>query len=105
LPLWLQTLPVDSQQQVVAEIVRLINEERHEAELPFVRTLVKERSCYSVSQLASLADRQRCVLRFYFSFFLFQIPFRFLQTFLEGAFALAERLANCGSALLQTTKR
>jgi ubiquinone/menaquinone biosynthesis C-methylase UbiE len=43
MPLWLQTLPVDLQQQVIAEIVRLINEERHEAEfaLSVKATLVK----------------------------------------------------------------
>lgn len=32
LPLWLETLPADSRPQVIAEIARLINEERHEAE-------------------------------------------------------------------------
>jgi hypothetical protein len=30
--IWLETLPPDSHQQVVKEIGRLINEERHEAE-------------------------------------------------------------------------
>jgi hypothetical protein len=30
--IWLETLPPDSRQQVVCEIGRLINEERHEAE-------------------------------------------------------------------------
>jgi ubiquinone/menaquinone biosynthesis C-methylase UbiE len=32
MPIWLETLPVDSRPQVIAEIERLINEERHEAE-------------------------------------------------------------------------
>lgn len=32
MPIWLENLPAESQQQVVAEIARLINDERHEAE-------------------------------------------------------------------------
>ncbi|HKP45855.1 MAG TPA: class I SAM-dependent methyltransferase [Pyrinomonadaceae bacterium] len=32
MPLWLQDLPAESHEQVAAEIARLINEERHEAE-------------------------------------------------------------------------
>jgi hypothetical protein len=32
MPIWLETLPAESRQQVIAEIARLINEERHEAE-------------------------------------------------------------------------
>ena len=32
MPIWLETLPVRSRVQVIAEIARLINEERHEAE-------------------------------------------------------------------------
>lgn len=32
MPIWLETLPADSRPQVIAEIARLINEERHEAE-------------------------------------------------------------------------
>jgi len=32
MPIWLETLPVRSRIQVIAEIARLINEERHEAE-------------------------------------------------------------------------
>jgi SAM-dependent methyltransferase len=32
MPIWLQTLPADSEREVVREIARLINEERHEAE-------------------------------------------------------------------------
>ncbi len=32
MPIWLENLPADSQQQVIGEIARLINEERHQAE-------------------------------------------------------------------------
>lgn len=32
MPIWLETLPADSRRQVIAEMARLINEERHEAE-------------------------------------------------------------------------
>ncbi len=32
MPIWLENLPAESHQQVVAEIARLINDERHEAE-------------------------------------------------------------------------
>jgi ubiquinone/menaquinone biosynthesis C-methylase UbiE len=32
MPIWLETLPAESRQKVIAEIARLINEERHEAE-------------------------------------------------------------------------
>jgi ubiquinone/menaquinone biosynthesis C-methylase UbiE len=43
MPIWLETLPAESHQQVVEEIARLINEERHEADfaLSVKATLVR----------------------------------------------------------------